>query len=140
MNRKNGMGIAFPILQMQEQPIRKVLIIDDDDNFLHAMKKILERAGFIPTAISNPLDAIPLIQREYFPLIITDLRMPGMDGMELITRIMNINPSSKVILITAFGDNHVRQEAMDKGVFGYLTKPVKREEVVELAERAVGVN
>ncbi|MEM7828583.1 MAG: response regulator, partial [Candidatus Aenigmatarchaeota archaeon] len=76
---------------------------------------------------------------EYFPIIITDLRMPGMDGLELISKIMILSPRSRVILITAFGDNHIREEAFKKGIFDYLTKPVKKEDILAVVGRAVGL-
>jgi CheY-like chemotaxis protein/predicted regulator of Ras-like GTPase activity (Roadblock/LC7/MglB family) len=105
---------------------RKILIVDDDENVRRLMHDGLQRIGQhwdISTA-DNGEDALELVQRTTFDLLITDLRMPGIHGLELINQVREISPKTEVVLITAYGSEDVEEEASRLSVHSYLTKPV----------------
>jgi len=116
----------------------EILIIDDEPHMLQLLERIIaEKTGYKTVATNSSLEVPDLLEREAFDLIITDLRMPGLDGMEIIDLIGERNRWEKVILITAFGSIDVALAAQSKGAFDYITKPFKKEQIVFVIERAM---
>ena len=115
----------------------KVLVVDDEP----AMVKVL--AGFlaqekIPSAsASSGEQALRILNAEDVGVIVTDLKMPGMDGLELLERALAVDPSVQVILITAHGTAEVGQRAWEKGAAGYVRKPFDRDEILFEVRRAM---
>lgn len=115
----------------------EILIVDDDLEFNAAVTKILEKEGYHIESVSNGQEACVLLDKLKFDLIITDLSMPKKDGMALIEDISNKAKETSVIVITAFGDWDTYAEAVGKGVYAYLDKPVKREKILETVKSAL---
>jgi two-component system response regulator GlrR len=107
----------------------RILVVDDDQNLLHLLKMRLMAMGFIVTTCTSGEDAIVIAQKEVFDLAITDLRLPGQDGLAVMEELLLINPGLPVLVLTAHGSIPSAVEAMRKGAYGYLTKPF---EVTEL--------
>ncbi len=116
----------------------RILIIDDEPHMLQLLERIVaEKTSYKTAATNSSLEVPQLLENNAFDLIITDLRMPGMDGMEIIDLAKKHDRWEKVILITAFGSIDVALAAQDKGAFDYITKPFKKEQIVFVIERAM---
>lgn len=111
----------------------QILIVDDERSFLLLLTKILEDAGYTVKGFTDPEDALASID-SYFPnLIITDLRMPKMDGIKLMEEIKKINTDIDFIMITAFATVDTAVSAMKKGASDYITKPLKDPDQLRIA-------
>ena len=120
-------------------PTKKILLVDDDEYILTVLKMRLEIMGFEVTACNNPLKALELFQREKFSLVLTDQRMEGLEGIELLSRLKQIDPFLPVIIMTAFGKVDDAVISMKRGAFSYLEKPVNPEELEEIICKAVEI-
>jgi YesN/AraC family two-component response regulator len=98
---------------------------------------IMEKTPHTITTLNNPLELADLLQRETFDLIITDLRMPAMDGLDILHYIHEHQRGEAVIIMTAFGSLDSALEALQQGVFDYITKPFKKEQIIFAVDRAL---
>lgn len=114
----------------------KILVADDDEIARDVICTLLLREGFSVIAASDGLDAIKILSLEDINLVITDLRMPGADGVEVLRYAMKNNPDIAVVILTAFGTLDTTLEAIKEGAYDYLTKPFKIQEMIILADRA----
>ena len=115
----------------------KILIVDDEAIQRDIVKDILEDQGCrVSTAGSGP-EALERVQREAFDVILTDLRMPGMSGVELLEHLKAFDPDLVVVVITAYGSVESAVDAMKKGAFHYLSKPLGKEELTLVVQRAL---
>jgi DNA-binding NtrC family response regulator len=96
-----------------------------------------EKTPYAVVTTNNPLEVPGLLQRERFDLIITDLKMPGLDGLEILRGVRAEDRFEQVIIITAFGSLDSAIEAMSQGVFDYITKPFKKEQIIFTIDRAM---
>ena len=119
---------------MQEESI---LVIDDEESMRLALSETLSRSGHQVDCVSNGYDALKKVQSSSLKLIITDVRMPKMDGMEVLQEIKKLSPQIPVIMITAYGTIHNAVEAMKKGAVDYILKPFSFEELNAVVERAL---
>jgi len=117
--------------------MRSVLIVDDKEMLRDSVLKTLERAGFDATAAPDAQAALEAIARKRPDAVVTDMRMPGMTGIELLERIRTIDDDLPVVLMTAFGTIETAVRAMKLGAFDYLTKPFEGDELVITVKRAV---
>lgn len=108
----------------------KVLIAEDEEITLKHLTNTLEREGYAVTGTQNGLDALQKIEADSFDLLIADIKMPGLSGIELLERIKERERDTKVIIITGFGSIDSAIEAMKKGAFEYITKPFNLDELV----------
>lgn len=115
----------------------RILIIEDDKRLREVLKKILGREGFDVEITGDGASGIAKIKQDFFEIALTDLKMPGMDGMEVLRAIKNISPKTYVIMMTAFGTIDSAVQAMKNGAFDYLTKPFKAEELLIVIRRAL---
>lgn len=114
----------------------KILIVDDEPRILLLMKSLLKANGFeVETAKDGPA-ALELVRGGGIRIVITDLRMTPMDGMMLFKEIRALDPSIPVILLTAYASVETAIEAMKSGIFDYLTKPFKVDEMIACLKRA----
>ena len=113
-----------------------VWIIDDDDSIRWVLQKALEGAGFIVTSFDNANTILQRLQQESPDAIITDVRMPGIDGLELLSHLSTDYPDLPVIIMTAHTDLDSAVSAYQGGAFEYLPKPFDIDDAVEVAQRA----
>ena len=114
-----------------------ILVIDDDPNILAVIQTRLEAYGYDVETRGDPLEALETLRDREFDVIVTDVRMPQIDGMELLRRVHRICWNIPVILLTAYGTIPNAVEAMKHGAFQYLTKPFQGKQLVEEIERAL---
>ncbi len=109
----------------------RIVVVDDNKNFLRVVSYQLRNLGFEVFETVSAEEAISQVQEESPSLVITDLRMPEMDGLELLDRLLALDPQLPVIVLTAHGTTEQAVEATRKGAFEFLTKPF---EVAELEQ------
>lgn len=114
----------------------KILIADNDRIAQDIFGSQLSREGFTVLSANNGLDAIRILQRERISLIITDLRLYGDDGIEMLKHIVWGNPEIAVVILTAYGNLESALNAVKEYAYDYLTKPFKVEEVTVIVEKA----
>ena len=114
-----------------------VLVVDDDEALLRLLSIRLQSAGYKPAGVASGAEALARLAVARPQAVITDLRMQGMDGMDLFKRIHEVDPSLPVIILTAHGSIPDAVTATQSGVFGYLTKPFEAKELLALLERAI---
>jgi two-component system NtrC family response regulator len=115
----------------------RILVVDDDDSLRRVMQLQLEEAGYEVITAPNADNAISLADEQYPALVITDLKMPGASGMEVLKRIRSEHPETTVVMITAFGTVQTAVEAMRAGAYDYITKPIDFDELVMTVNRAL---
>jgi DNA-binding NtrC family response regulator len=116
----------------------KILIVDDEPDMLKLLSMILrEKTPYEISTTNNPLEAIELAKKGDFDLVISDLKMPGIDGLELIDAIKRLNEDIPIIIITAYGTVESASEAMLKGGFDFITKPFRKEQILFTIDKAL---
>jgi DNA-binding NtrC family response regulator len=107
-----------------ERPVRtRVLIVEDDEVFRRPLQRALEAAGCEVVAVPSGEDALAVLGRSTVDLLLTDHRLPGMDGVQLITRSKAMNPALAVVVMTAHGTAESAVDARRHGADAYLVKP-----------------
>ena len=114
-----------------------VLVVDDEKGQREILKTILESEGYDVGVASTGREALDAVEHGSFDLVVTDLKMPGMDGAELLRLIMRERPALSVVMITAHGSIDSAVEAIRDGAFDYLTKPIDRDKLLIVVRKAV---
>lgn len=114
-----------------------VLVVDDDGEMCRLISEVLQEEGFSVTALNDSLEASRLLRKEEFDVVITDLKMKGLKGLDLLEEVQQVAPMTPVIIITAFGTIESAIQAMKMGAFDYLTKPFQMEELVLTVKKAL---
>ena len=117
-----------------------ILVVDDEPSLRTVLAANLRREGYQPVQASDGEQAIELLKTEPVQVVVTDLRMPGIDGMALLGHVSEKYPRVPVIMITAHGTVDTAVEAMKKGAFDYITKPFEQSELKLIIGKAVATN
>jgi CheY-like chemotaxis protein len=120
---------------IMEKPL--ILVVDDESDSLAYLFDLLHNEGYRVLPTSNPLEALEQAAKKKPSLIISDLRMPDLDGMELLERVRSMSPRTRVILLTAYGDWEMFQDVVRKGGEAMLLKPSSNEEILRSVRRAL---
>jgi len=115
----------------------KILVVDDEQSLRDFLAILLKKAGHEVVTAENGSDALKAVQAEIFDLVITDIRMPGLDGIGLLRMIKDISADTIVIMITAFATAETAVEAMKLGAYDYITKPFKVDEIKLVIQKAL---
>lgn len=116
-----------------------VLIIDDDVTFCLMLKTLLEKNSYRVTGVFSPVEARKLIKDNRFDIVLTDMRMPEISGLDLIEPIKKQMPESQIILMTSYADVTTAIKSIKQGAFDYISKPVNPEELLNLISEAVRI-
>ena len=108
---------------------KRILIIDDEPRMVDSLKTLLSMEGYKVVGEKDPDKAVNRLEHEDFDLVITDIKMPNHDGIDILTRAHEKDPYMGVILITGYASLDTARLAIDKGAFGYLTKPLEMDEL-----------
>jgi len=114
-----------------------ILVVDDEENAREGLSKILSNEGYKVEVASDGKEAIDRLKKLSFDLVITDMRMPQMDGFEVLREIKKMDDNIGVIMITAFGEVDSYFEAMNLGAFEYINKPVKVDELKRVISKVL---
>ncbi len=114
----------------------RIIVADDDDIVRDVISTILSREGYSVASSGDGLEAMNRLRVEDVHLVITDLMMPGANGIEVLKYAVRSNPDIAVVILTAYGTLDTTLEAIKEGAYDYLTKPFKTQEIVILAARA----
>jgi two-component system C4-dicarboxylate transport response regulator DctD len=115
----------------------KVIIVDDDEDLRHALTQSLELAGLDVDAYQNGYDALDTITRDLYGVIITDIKMAAIDGLELLLKVLEIDPALPTIVITGHGDVSTAVHAMRNGAYDFIEKPFAAERLVGAVSRGL---
>jgi len=113
-----------------------ILILDDEPIVSKRLKPALEKMGYEVESFFESAKAMERIQERDFNIVVTDLKMEGIDGMQFLAEVKKRSPSTEVIVITGFATMETAKESMRKGVFDFLAKPFKLGEIQEVIRKA----
>jgi DNA-binding response OmpR family regulator len=114
-----------------------ILIVDDEPTMTRALARMFELSGYRSSVAATGEEAIDLMEEQQFDLVLLDLRMPGIDGLEVLAAAQAIAPSTTFIILTAHGSLDSAITAMRRGAFDYLLKPCSVDEIVETVQRGL---
>ncbi len=117
--------------------MHRVLIVDDEKSMREFLSIVLKKEGYDVTAAAHGPEALSLIDKEIYDLVISDIKMPGLSGIDLLKAVKAVSPSTIVLMMTAFASTETAVEAMREGAYDYLTKPFKIDEVKLLVKNAL---
>ncbi len=114
----------------------KILVIDDERPTLGMFRLFLEKYGYEVETAENGQEGLDIFQREKPAIILTDIKMPGMDGIQVLGNIKRLNPAAEVIVITGHGDMDLAIQALNLDATDFINKPIKKEELDAALKRA----
>lgn len=114
----------------------KILIVDDEEMMRNLLTKILKRENYQILTAGDGQEAVELLEKEPVDLIISDMKMPRMNGFELLKYVKENHPRIGIIIMTAYGDTYTVKDALILGADEYITKPFKSYEISLVVERA----
>ena len=117
----------------------KILVVDDEEHTRQGYTEVLEMQDYKVSSAEDAFKAIELLKKDKFDIVITDLRMPEMDGIAFLERLRQIDKDAKAIMITAFGSFKTYKKATDGGVIIYLNKPVRAAELTEAVAAVIAM-
>lgn len=115
----------------------QILIIDDEKNYLLVLEALLEEEGYTVTALSDPAMALAYLDESEVDVVITDMKMPGMSGQDVLEHVRRNHPHIPVMIMTAFGTIDRAVEAMKSGAFDYITKPFANDDILLSVRKAL---
>ena len=115
---------------------RRVLVVDDEESLRHMLVLLLKREGYEPTAVPSGEAALAELARNVYEVVLSDVRMPKLTGLELVDEIKKRQIPTTVILMTAFGSIDIAIEAMKRGAYDYISKPFRPDEIVLVLRKA----
>jgi len=116
----------------------KILIVDDEPDMLKLLGMIIrDKTPYEFITTNNPVEALELVKKDGVDLVIADLKMPGLDGLELLDAIKRVDEDIPVIIVTAYGTIESATEAIEKGGFDFITKPFRKEQILFTIDRAL---
>jgi DNA-binding NtrC family response regulator len=127
----------MPTHTAKQNPRAKILVVDDKEQMRDVLRKFLAAEGYLVETAADGKDALRKFSENKFELVLSDIKMPAMDGAELLTEILKINPQAIVILMTAFGSIEAAVAAIKLGAADYVSKPFQMEDVLFRISRAL---
>jgi two-component system response regulator (stage 0 sporulation protein F) len=120
---------------MEEKERNRILIVDDQFGIRVLLTEIFQSEGFTTFQASNGVQALSAVEKEQPGLVLLDMKIPGMDGLEILKRMKERNEEVKVIIMTAYGELDMIQEALESGAITHLAKPFDIDKVVETVSK-----
>jgi len=118
-------------------PGARLLVIDDEEDVREMMAFVLQREGREVIAVDSGMAAVQAAQARRFDLAITDMKMPGINGIETLTALKQLDASIEIIVVTGFASEETAAECMRRGAYGYLRKPFEIGDLRSLVDRAL---
>ena len=118
----------------------RILVIDDELDMLMLLRMIIEENTDCEVeTTNNPSEGLKMVNEKDYNLVIADLKMPGMDGMEVFEELKEMKPDIPVIIITAYGSLEIAEEARNKGVADFITKPFRKDTILFTMDRVLEI-
>jgi DNA-binding NtrC family response regulator len=117
--------------------VQRILLVDDDEDVLSFMSDALVDRGYEPTVLQNSAEAAAILERETFDLIITDIVMPKVHGLEILESAKRRNPTVRVVFVTGYPHRDILREGFEKGAFSVIEKPFPVETFLATVDRAL---
>lgn len=114
----------------------RLMVVDDEGIVCRRLKRILEKVGYEVAIFNDGAHAIEELDNNSYDIIVTDLKMEGVDGMKILEIAKEKNPATKIIMITGFAEMETAKEAFKKGVFDFISKPVEIEVIKNVISKA----
>jgi DNA-binding NtrC family response regulator len=115
----------------------RLLIVDDDEEMRGLLRKVLEKEGYHVSVAGDGREALAVLARGRFDLVVTDMLMPYDGGLELLETLRRIHPALPVIIVTAFGDWHSYTRALELGAAAFISKPLRMTELIAAVHNAL---
>ncbi len=125
------------MMNNQQTKTLRLLVIDDEAIVGKRLLQVFGKMGFVVEAFDRPVPAMETAAAQPFDIVVTDLKMEGMDGMEVLSRVKQLNPATRVIIITGYAQPETKDEAYKLGVFDFIPKPFRLDQLKESILRAV---
>ncbi len=119
--------------------MENILIVDDEKNYPMIIGELLEEEGYTTLTASSGMEALDILNTELIDLVLSDVKMPGMSGIQLLEKIKEIKPDIPVIIMTAFGSVEKAVEAMHKGAYTFILKPFENQALIAHIAKAISV-
>lgn len=116
---------------------KRILVVEDDEEMRALLRDFLEEEGFEVETAENGAGVVPKLIKKFCDLVITDVRMPGLTGLEILPTLKKVQPGIAVVVITAFGSKEVRQRTLARGADAYLEKPLQLEKLKTLVNQLI---
>lgn len=116
-----------------------ILVVDDDDGVRENLAELFELVGYSILTAGSAAEALKQLANHDVDLLLTDYRMPGPNGLELIESARRMKPGIRAVLMTAFGDSFTEIESVRRGAIGYVNKPFEADEITNLVSRILGL-
>jgi two-component system response regulator AtoC len=116
--------------------LKRVLVADDEENIRLLLGTVLRKEGFLVSLVPSAAEALRLLGEQPFDVLLSDIRMPGCSGLELLDQVQAKHPNVVVVMMSAFGNVDTALEAMKRGAYDYIAKPFKPDEVILLLRKA----
>ena len=116
-------------------PLQNIFVVEDEQILRVTLTDDLVDAGYTVTCFENPIDALTALQKKPVDVLITDIKMPEMSGLELLRRVKSASPTTEVIMMTAYSSVETAVEAMKNGAYDYISKPFKIDELLIILRR-----
>ncbi len=115
---------------------KSILLVDDEELYLEALATLLIREGYGISTVCSGKEALQSVQKKQYDLVITDMIMPDITGIDVLKKVKSIYPETKVIIITGYGEQESYLESMTLGAYEYLNKPINMPELKKIIGRA----
>ena len=119
------------------EKIPRVMVLDDETIVCERLRSTLEKSNLEVETFTDPNEAIKRIAEKFFPVLITDLKMKGLDGIEILKMVQKISSETKVIIITGFATMEKAKEALKMGAYDFIAKPFKLSQLRDLVMKAL---
>jgi putative two-component system response regulator len=138
-NRTSDTEFSLPTFVADDEtdPTRRVIVVDDEVAIRLALSKFLTRRGFTVASANGAAEALEMMHREHFALMISDLRMPGMDGQQLVSAALGVDPDLAIIMLTGTNDAVTANEVLAMGASDYLVKPIDLDRLSASVDKAL---
>jgi len=124
-------------MKMDGDRAYRLLVIDDESIVGKRLEQIFAKAGYAVEAYTDPAKALEAAERQPFDIVVTDLKMQEIDGLEVLRRIKAVHPATRVIIITGYAEMDTADTAFSEGVFDFIAKPFRLDEIKSAILRAV---
>ena len=121
--------------QADNTPRKRILILDDEPIVCKRLKPVFQKAGYEVETCTDSACALECVKKKRFDIVITDLKMEGVDGMQFLTEVKKISPDTGCVVITGFATLETAKESFRMGAFDFVAKPFKVGDILEVVKR-----